>query len=230
MKKIKNLTLCFLAGLIASVSTIYAQESPRIKEGYKNAFSIEPFYLTNNGLRLNYERQLASPAHWLEASFIGYVVDFRHEDRDRYLPNSFYTTWFLNGRDIRNAWSLGTEINYKYFLHPFFYLSVGGAYSHTDVVDYANTFHKFQEDGLTFYEHAWGESTQRFDRVSGNFRVGFQTKNYRRVVVGGYVGITLTHSFYSPRDEGDYTSDDITNLRYSGFIPHIGFRIGFRCK
>jgi len=239
MIKLKTLTLYLLASLsivsaqepssVAQNPSRFAQKPALIKQGYKNAFSIEPLYLFNNGLRLNYERQLVTPKHWLEGSLIGYVVDYRNTDRDMYLSNGSYNTWFLNSRDISNAWSLGTEINYKYYLRPFLYLSAGGAYSHTAVTDETATFRKFKEDDLTFYEHVWGKQTQRFDRVACNLRLGFQSKYYRRVVVGGYIGFTFTHSFFNPRNDDDYASeDDITDLRYSGMLPHIGFRLGFR--
>ena len=212
-----------LTGLILSVLFPVTNASAQQREpgqNFYNALSVEPLYLFVDGLRINYERQLQAPRHWLEISAIGYA-----QKKSRTWEN-----WFFDGNHSDKAWGLGTDVSYKYFVRPFMYISCGAAYGHQSVTFSRETveFNKYVEDDLIFYEPIFGRKSHRgaWNKVAGNLRIGFQTKSVRRVVVGGYIGIGYVHSFYD--SELIYLPNDPITLGFRGFTPHAGFRIGTR--
>jgi hypothetical protein len=200
-----------------------AEAQNEMKETFKNTLAVQPLYWVNNGFRIDYERQLNTPKHWLQVSGIGYYV----EDED-----IFWNLWMNSGAQIDKTWGAGLEVNYKYFpfKRPVMYFSGGLAFSHFNV-DYCESGYQFisyENDGLTYYEPEWqtGNATQYFNRVGTNLYLGFQNRPARRFLIDGYTGVGYTYSFY---DKNKYSPDRYLNsLSYRGISFTIGFRIGFR--
>jgi hypothetical protein len=219
MKKTTITAILLAAGLLVSFLNAEAQNVPR--KTFENTLAIQPLYWINNGFRIDYERQLKSPYHWLQLSAIGYYVENE---------NSFWTLW-NSIPDMNDAWGVGLEANYKYFPSGnIWYVSAGLSASRFSVqydrVDY--TYGSYTEEGLTYYEPQWREveESQRFGRFGTNFYVGVQNRLTHRFLIDGYIGFGRVYSFY---DKDKYYPDSYMNsLSYRGMTFTLGVRIGFR--
>jgi hypothetical protein len=212
-----------LAGLISAILFAPADGVAQQREperNFRHALSVEPLYLFVDGLRINYERQLQAPNHWLEISAIGYAQK----------NSETWRNWFFNGNHSDKAWGLGAEASYKYFVKPFMYISGGAAYGHQSVTFSRQSieYSRYTEDELVFYEPVFKQTshTGAWNKIVGNLRIGFQTKSTRRMVVGGYIGVSYVYSFYD--SELISLPNDPVTLGFRGFTPHAGFRIGTR--
>ena len=218
----KTVTTALLtAACLAACPDAQAQEADATQESFKNTLAVQPLYWLNNGLRIDYERQLKTPYHWLQVSAIGYYV----EDE-----NAFWTLW-NNSPDINSAWGAGLEVNYKYFPYgKIFYVSGGLSAAHFSVqYDKINyIYSSYTGEGLTYYEPDWEtvEESSSFGRLGMNFYAGVQNRHSRHFLIDGYAGFGRVHTFY---DKDKYYPDSYLNsLSYRGLTLTIGFRIGFR--
>ncbi|MDR2809194.1 MAG: hypothetical protein LBB84_01385 [Tannerellaceae bacterium] len=217
MKTTGIIALLTLACLATSFPNVEAQEHPRT---FRNTLAIQPLYWLNNGMRIDYERQLKNPRHWLQVSAIGYYVG---DD------NSLWMQWL--DRDIRHAWGVGLETNYKYF--PFgkiLYVSGGLSAAHYSVQynEWRHTFLSYQENALTYYEPQWEEvkESSNFARFGTNVFVGVQNRPGRRFLIDGYAGVGRVFSFYDAHKA--YPDNYLNSLSYRGITLTLGLRIGFR--
>ncbi|MDR2118565.1 MAG: hypothetical protein LBP25_03410 [Tannerellaceae bacterium] len=218
MKKTTIITLLLILCLPFRTPEAAAQhDSPAT---FKNTLAIQPLYWLNNGIRIDYERQLKNPSHWLQISGIGY-----------YLMDSenFWTLW--NYDDLNDAWGAGMEVNYKYF--PFgriWYLSAGLSAAHFSV-QYSTehfTYISYEQEGLTYYEPRWEnvEESQQFERFGTNLCVGIQTRPSRRFLLDFYTGAGRVFSLYD--EDKRYPDKYLNSLSYRGITLTMGVRIGFR--
>jgi hypothetical protein len=217
-------TTTLISGLLFAVTLFApahaAAQRRELPQGFRNGLSVEPLYLFVDGLRINYERQLQTPRHWIDVSAIGYA---RKNSEN-------WENWFFNGYNTDRAWGLGAELNYKYFVLPFMYLSFGAG-GGQQTVTYTRTavdYSSYREDGLVFYEPDFDarSRTATWSKVAGNIRLGFQSKSTRRVLAGGYVGLGYVHSFYDSAAQS--LPNNPLSLGFRGIGPHAGFRIGVR--
>ncbi|MDR2388358.1 MAG: hypothetical protein LBD89_01040 [Tannerellaceae bacterium] len=198
-----------------------AEAQETLPKSYKNTLAFQPLYWVNNGLRIDYERQLKTPAQWLQLSAIGYYVEGN---------DTFWTLWDTT-RDIHNAWGAGMEANYKYF--PFgriFYVS-GGVSAARFVVKYDRIipgYTSYEEEGLRYWEPLWEsvDESQRFTRFGTNFYAGVQNRASHHFLIDVYAGFGRLYSLYDK--EKYYPDNDLNTLSYRGVSLTLGFRIGFR--
>jgi hypothetical protein len=232
--KTKILIISILSLVFAANSYAEWTDDPKIK---KSAISFEPLYLFNNGLKINYERQIANPRQWLEFSTTGYFSS-------KSLDNNLSTLWFYpnynydyyyyyigyQGYDITDNWGMTLEAAYKYYPVSFMYISSSISYAHHEVAytGHSMIFDSYTEGGLTYYEptYSYYEEWKPFDRLGLNFKVGIETSLRQNALIGGYFGWGLIHSFYS--EEGLTPQKTICSVSYSGITLQIGFKIGFR--
>jgi hypothetical protein len=188
---------------------------------YKNNLGLQPLYLFNQGMRIDYERQLNDPHHWLQMSATGYYAD----DTDY----SGIATLLFGDDRIKKLSGAGVEVNYKYFFlkRRFLYVSAGVSHRYFHTLSHAFGYASYHEDGLTFYRLNYGLQSQDFNRVGFNSCFGVQTSPYKRFFVDGYVGLGLCRSFY---DRDGYYPDpaNINGLSYSGLTFTVGMRAGMR--
>ncbi|MDR3142648.1 MAG: hypothetical protein LBU37_13125 [Tannerellaceae bacterium] len=222
MKRKANIFLLLFTAVCILVSR-EAGAQDETEKTFRNALAIQPFYWLNNGFRVDYERQLKNPSHWLQLSAIGYYV----EDE-----NSLWNVWMLSDFPLNEAWGAGLEVSYKYF--PFrsrkLYVSGGLSSSHFNI-DYRTEsvrYLSYVENGLTYYEPQWEqyEASQYFNRIGTNFCTGIQTRPARRFLIDGYIGIGYVYSFYNK--DKYYPHNYLNKLSYRGFTLTAGLRIGFR--
>ncbi|MDR1645215.1 MAG: hypothetical protein LBS05_05255 [Tannerellaceae bacterium] len=213
------LILLFVTSLLPAANA--QTETP---ETFTQTLAIQPLYLLNNGLRIDYERQLCNPNQWLQISAIGYYI----EDND-----ALWTYWdWSSSYGFNRAWGAGLEINYKYFPteRRQLYFSGGLSASHFNVGynEYQQQYDIYMQDGLTYYEPQWVNRhlSQRFNRIGMNFYIGRQNRPSRRFLLDWYAGIGRAHSFYN---EGRRSPERYYgSLSYSGVTFTLGVRLGFR--
>lgn len=218
MKICKIMILAICVYMLAGVQYMSAQE------GYKYSIGVQPLYLVNGGLRLDFEKRLKNPQHLLQASVIGYLLPERddpYEHWESLLVDDDY--------DVNKLTGGGLALDYKYFPFPkanFLYFSGGLSYHYFDVRYDGYEYFKYVEDGMTFYEPRFGEIKQTFNKVGGNVCFGIQTTNRRPFFVDGYIGVGYSHSFY---DENKYhIGNNMFTVGYRGVTFVTGIRIGYR--
>lgn len=211
---------CLLISCIAPLACATAQDG-RSDIFYRNNISVQPLYIFNQGMRIDYERQLHNPYHWLQVSAKGFYVN------DGYDPG-LMTLLFSDDR-IEKLKGAGAELNYKYFFMKkrFLYISAGLSYSYFNTQQYGLTFVDFREDDLTFYRPDYSMQTQEFNKMGFNTFFGVQSSPRRRFFVDGYVGFGYSRSFY---DKNKYypNTDNINGLSYNGPTFTTGLRLGVR--
>ncbi|MDR1919962.1 MAG: hypothetical protein LBQ65_10005 [Tannerellaceae bacterium] len=222
--KRKTILTALALGLLTSFGAEAQQER---QPGFKHALSVQPLYWLNNGFRLDYERQLKNPAHWLQISGVGYYADD---------VNDFWSFWSFGDHPLNEAWGGGLDASYKWF--PFkrvLYTSAGLSVRHFNL-KYNETiedFISYERDGLTYYEPQSREVevSQYFDRLGANLYLGVQNNSTKRFLIDAYIGLGWTYSFYDkdkyyPGKYYGYISSN--SLSYRGITLLLGFRIGFR--
>ena len=212
-----------LMGMLASTQYIFGQEEKE-KNVYNYSIGVQPLYLFNTGLRIDFEKRLKDPRQMLQVSAIGYLLPKRDE------PYEYWETLLVEDHyNVNKLLGGGLALDYKYFpfrLANFLYFSGGLSYHYFDVRYDGFKFISYQEDGMTFYEPQWGEIKQVFNKVGGNVLFGLQTAPHRRVFVDGYIGIGYTHSFYD--EDKHHIDDNMFNVGYRGVTFVTGIKIGYR--
>jgi hypothetical protein len=192
-----------------------------IYEPYKNVITFEPLYFFNNGLKVNYERMLFAD-NWLECSLVGYFYDDENFQ-------SIFGSNHLWESNVGKAYGYGFDVHYKWFPVSMMYLSGGFQFRRhkitPDYYYYTYHFHEYMEDGLTFIAPVPSdyEVNEYINRYIGCLRVGFQSRPYRRVSVGGYIGVNFMWA--DEKGGSIYSSSYIT---HNGIMPDIGFKLGVR--
>jgi hypothetical protein len=188
---------------------------------YTSAVSVQPLYLFNRGLRIDYEKQLGNPYHWVQVSAKGY-----------YMTDDGYaglTTLIFDNDRIEDLSGVGTELNYKYFFlkKRIPYIAAGLSYHYFHTHQYGYDFIDFRQDDLTMYYPVYSLQAQDFNKVGFNTCFGVQTSPYKRFFVDGYIGIGYCRSFF---DENRYypDSDNMNGPSYTGFTLTTGIRLGIR--
>ena len=185
---------------------------------------MQPHYLFNGGLRVDFEKQI-KPKQWLLASVKGYYLPHTDFDDDTWW--SFFTDNSYG--DITGLNGFGIELGYKRTLLPrtdILYLSGGLSYGYFDGQYYGTKYISYIENGLTFDEPRFGEINQYFNRLGANACFGIQTQPKHRFCVDGYIGIGYNYSFYNKNKQA--FDEEMYTAGYRGLSLITGIRLGFR--
>lgn len=221
MKKI----ILLLSALVV-MSTLCAQKK---KEKYYNynivpkyTISVQPTYLASSGLRLDFEKQLGSTMQWLQLSATGYYAP----KYDHIGYNDGWLTFNTNyDEPIQSLKGGGIGAAYKSFFKSqnYFYYSVGLYYTHYSVDVKIYDYHKFIDDGLTYYKYEGKIEDLNYDKINTNLNIGMQTRLDQTIFIDFYMGVGYSYSFRN----SDYFSDNMFEYGYRGMQVVGGFRIGF---
>jgi len=187
----------------------------------KNTVALQPLYVFNGGLRLDVERQLASPSHWLQLSISGY-----------YLPNQddFYESWITSNSDFEEfnlLKGIGAGLAYKYFFYSNLLYSMPAiSYNYYEVGYNGYGYFPYMEDGLTKYEYRLKDSNQYFNKLNGSLSAGFQTPLTRAFFFDCYLGIGYSYSSYK-KDRIVFNKDNIFGFERRGLTVTTVIRLGF---
>ena len=226
-----KIRIAALTVLLLFVGNITGQINQAKEEYPKQTISLQPFYLFNGGLRLEYERQLRSPREWVQINITGY-----HITSDSDFENYYSTDMSVsnsNFDDINKVRGFGIGGGYKYFLTkmPEYhwnglkpYVNANLSYTHFNVHHPTWGYTPFKENGLTFYEYGYINKLSKFDRLNTSVNFGFQSSLFNLFYYDMFVGMGYSYSFYKKEDKA--FTEGIYSYGYRGLQFNAGARIG----
>lgn len=195
---------------------------------YNWAFTVHPLHIFSSGLRIDVERKLHKPNHWL---VVGLSGTYLPHDGDDYNNYSTWSNLYLDSdQDVTKLIGAGIDIAYKYFFPmdvKLLYISGSINYNYFKANYYAGEFFPYEENGLTYYERDYREVCQQIDRIGSNLLLGVQLKPSVRFHIDGFAGIGFRYGIPRNKDRYDFDSH-IFSLGYRGITFTTGMRIGFR--
>lgn len=205
--------------LVIVATGIHAQYTNNMENYPKYTLAVQPFYLDNGGLRFDVERQLNNPKNWLQLSISGFYLPHKNNRIEYWkTSNSDYESFNkLNG--------LGTGLAYKsIFYSTSLYYSAGLSYTHYRVTYSDSNYHRFMEDGLTFYEYYQSNQRQIFNKLTGSLCFGVQSSLNRIFFIDAYLGLGYSYSFYDEKKKP--FNDNMYGYGYRGLHVTGGVRFG----
>jgi hypothetical protein len=115
----------------------------------------------------------------------------------------------------------------RYFLNLGI-LSAGMSYTYSDIQYPHLGFHKYKEDGLTFYDYDLREVYQSFNTLTANLSVGVHSPFYNLIFVECTLGLGYVYSLYD-KDKRAFNGYAL-GLGYRGIYPAISFKLGFNIR
>jgi hypothetical protein len=226
-RNIKYVLLSCLC-LFASRTTLNAQE----QEESLYAVSLEPLYFYSGGLRLNVEKQL-KPHERIELNLTGYYLPYsKIESHDTFFFRDVKEGGHLTlGSDLHRFNSLsGLGIGgvYKRYFLKKGVLNAGTGYTYYHVRYPYLGFHKYEEDGLPFYEYKWKGVSQSFHTFTVNLSVGIRSSFHALFFMESAIGVGYAYSFYD-KDKKAYNENPF-GFGYRGIYPALSLKLGFNIK
>jgi hypothetical protein len=184
--------------------------------------AIQPLYLYNNGMRLDFEKRIKDMPAWIQISPLIYRVPKTDSD---------YNQWLLfSDEEVGSLWGGGLEVNYKYFFNKqeSFYVAGGVSYIYHGIKYYDTRLHPFTEDGLIYQSYERSLCKQQINKWGANAYIGYQLPT-RSFLFDMYFGFGYRHSVESDKQPNRF-NNNMFSPGYSGTIVTTGFRIGVKFK
>jgi len=216
MNSLLKTTFTIFLVLIVGTGCLHAQKKEVSYPKY--IISTKPSLLFDGEYKLSFEKQLHSDRQWIGVGISGF-----------FLPEKTRETWETRNTIDYNSYlkslkGAGLDLTYKYYFIPGVMYAGGDLfYGYYQTKYDGQTIHKYEEDGLTFYEYGFGKVNKYFNRTAGNIYLGVGIPIYNKVFFDTYMGIGYTHSFYN--DEIPMF-DSIFGFGYKGLYPVLGLRLG----
>lgn len=181
----------------------------------KMAVSWEPFYMVNNGIRLNFDKHLKNN-HWIEASPLFYSAYKGNS-------NSRYETLLGGGIDVSHRILLEKDYNTPYFAYG---LSV--QYYKLNYSD--NVWMTFNEDNLEYMIYDDMEVDHSILKIGPYAVIGYQSLLSKMVVIDIYAGLGFRKSYHYSNTsiigfENNFNSY-YGDYGYTGVMIVAGLKIG----
>jgi hypothetical protein len=215
---------CFylLSGWIVLNAQKQEQKRPRY------AITVEPLYLHNGGLKLNLEKQLKQK-ETLELSLVAYFLPYRKIESYYFLfwggKEGGYITPSSEFQRFNKLSGCGIGGAYKRYFSKFGVLSAGMSYTYSDIQYPHLGFHKYKEDGLTFYEYDLREVHQNFNTFAANLSAGIHSSFHNLIFVECTLGLGYAYSLYD-KDKRAFNNYAL-GLGYRGIYPALSVKLGF---
>lgn len=196
---------------------------PDTKDIQRYTVAIRPLYLTENGLKLDFEFELNKPGDWLRVELIGH-----HRRRFNHGHYDYRSGWSTinSGYDTyHKLGGAGAGLAYKsMFTSNGWYYSVGAAFNYFNVGHEVLSYHPYVEDGITFYERGWKDVNAKYYKPEATVNIGKHFALSRSFFADMFLGLGFAYSFY----EGEnYFSDTPYAFGGRGLFINAGFRIGW---
>jgi hypothetical protein len=184
------------------------------------AISLEPLYIANCGLRMNFEYRPAKK-HSLELSLMPYYFPGDDDDYGNIIANSTFD-------DFYSLAGLGAGFGYKYYFASLFFISPNISYTRYNVKYHGLEYNQFEEDGLKYYYYGKTLVKQSFDKFTACITLGSRTPYRRAFFIEYYAGIGLAHSIY---DTNKKAYDELMfGYGYSGVYLTTGIKLAFNIR
>jgi hypothetical protein len=205
------------------------QKQEHIEPRY--AVTFEPMYLHNGGLRLNLEKQWKQRER-LELNIAGYYLPYNEiipsyslsgniEGGGHYTPSSEL-------KSFNRLSGVGVGGTYKRYFLKSCVVNAGISYTYSDIQYPSLDFHKYSEDGLTFYDYDLREIHQYFNTLAVHLSTGIRSSFHHLFFVEYTMGLGYAYSFYD-KDKNAYNESPL-GFGYKGIYPVISIKLGFNIK
>jgi len=188
-------------------------------EGFRNAVSILPQYVSLSGLRIDYERKLNKHNQWLV------------------IGPQYYSD--KNGYDVYNKLSgAGLNAYFKIFLsqsqkknenglsRSTVYFSSGPTFQYFNLTSVEEVPEEFTENGTTYIRFNPRDFHTKIYKMGANADFGFQFA-FDRFIFDLYLGMGIRFALDENGKEMDYFNDEWLDFGYSGILLDGGLRFGF---
>jgi hypothetical protein len=190
------------------------------------AFSVEPLYLYNGGLRLTVEKRLTLK-NWLELHLTGYYLPHDKIESGEYVRGRYFTSNSDFNR-FTGLGGVGIGGAYKHYFLRSFFINTGVSYTYYRVQYRDLDFYKYREDELDFYAYQYQDFCQTFNKFTAGFSIGARSAFQHILFVEYYFGLGYAHSLYN-RKKAAYDSTPF-GFGYTGVYPAAGIKIGFNIR
>ena len=182
--------------------------------------AIRPFYLANNGIKVDFEMELPRKGSWLQ--FEGIIRFNTYDNRYRYFGYwESGDNWFTK----LNGYGIGAYYK-NYFRPKGWYYDIGILLNHYGVDKPGIVKSSFIEDGLTFIRYDRQMIHWNFFKPSLNFNIGKHFALTRTLFLDAFAGVGYTYSFHDAEANKYFDSYDPRGFSYRGLYVSGGFRIG----
>ncbi len=209
--KLKLLLTIFALGLITCAAN--AQEAST----YTKAFSVNPLYLKNSGIRFNYEQQIRASRHWF------YVSPMIFYANDTKLTDEVTGNLFSYGAEFGAIYKFDRE-NDVFGI----YVQYGALVRQTTLSYAGVVWTRTLVDDLTYMELKEQNLKKNLNQFGLVATLGYKSKFANSMFIDCYVGICGRYSTIN----FDYTNDGVNldsspwNLGYSGLGSVLGLSLG----
>ncbi|MDR2691653.1 MAG: hypothetical protein LBB73_05055 [Dysgonamonadaceae bacterium] len=225
MMKQNRIFIVWVCAVLFSAQTVLQARNPEpVSPRY--AFSLEPLYLYNGGLRLNVEKRL-KPKDWLELNITGYYLPHNKIETREYQRGDYFTSNsefdYISGLS-----GLGIGSAYKHYFFRSFFVGGGASYTLYRVQYPALGMCKYREGELDFYEYQYLDLRQIFNKFTTHISIGGRSSFRHRLFIEYYFGLGYAHSLYHSGKEAYNRSP--FGFGHTGAYPATGIKIGFNIR
>lgn len=204
---------------------------PQTTEGQRWTVAFRPIYLAQNGLKIDFEFELARPGDWLRIELAGHHRrKFTDKDvEDRWWGYESGWSHMASGYDDYTKMSgAGIGLGFKSMWSPRgWYYNAQFTFNFFNVRYNTYSYREStNEDGLRIWQKGWGEDKTRFYKPEVTFNVGKHFALGRRLFLDGYAGLGYSWNFSEGTYDGYSFSDNAYAFGGRGLFFNLGFRIG----
>ncbi len=206
---------------VINVPINWEPDSPNVQ---RYTVAVRPFRILRNGLQVDFEVELRAPGEWFQTSLAVYSASSEHnwgwwgDDGDYYENNHWGP---VSGfEDYHDMWGVGTSALYKKFFSPRgWYFSTGVSLDYFRV---GRVGYNFDSSG------EWGLYRKSYIKPTAQINVGKHMALSPRCFFDLYVGLGISHSFYSDQNLRHFYDDfsSLGGFAYRGLLATGGFRFG----
>ena len=188
-----------------------------------NSIAFVPHYLIFKGLRIDYERKIASNQWLVIAPQLFVDEQLEESGSDIIEEDGYYETLFGYGVNINHQFTIVKSET------TLLYAGYGIGLHHFEMEFPLETWYPVTVNGLEYLSYETQLFKENIDRYEGNLLMGFKSYPYPNFFMEGYIGATLKKSMTSnEKDMETYKFDDRTwSYGYTGTGMLLGFKMGF---
>ncbi|MDR1895404.1 MAG: hypothetical protein LBR10_01270 [Prevotellaceae bacterium] len=213
-----KISIAFILSFITITVSAQEEKLPHLEMQYTAA--MQPMYLFNSGIRLDFEKRIKRSPSWLQISPSVYWVPKDDE----------YNSYLMSGEELSGLFGIGLDLNYKYFFNPkeSFYVAAGCTYTHYRINYRGDIWNSYTEYDLTYHTHEYGNAKQNINRAGLNTYIGYQIPT-PYFLFDMYVGLGYRLSFRSDKF-GERFDSSMISPGYRGVMFLTGVRFGCKFK
>jgi opacity protein-like surface antigen len=229
MKKILSLIFVLITLLsISSLSAQMQQDANLIARyphmGKQYTIAIQPLYIHNSSLRLDFEKRLNNSPAWLQIGLTSNILPKTTDDK-------YNNYWLILADEEFNELYGGTlDINYKRFFNrkETWYYAGGCSFSHYNIEYVDRYIRSFTEDGMVYHEFDYGPLKQVINKVGMNTFIGYQPPT-TSFLFDVFMGLGYRYSFRKNDDLKHFNYSPFS-FGYKGIVLIAGVRFGVKFK